>query len=106
MVMEYNQYGRRIYPPDKLRWDINLCDVYYEGDPKPHGYYKVQSITVDLKLERIVKYLSAVLESYQLVKLGSNFSGAYSQYGPKNNRVINKTVTQWCLIFEGNLLER
>lgn len=104
MPYEYNSYNQKVYIIDPYRWDINLCDTYYKGDKEPQGFYKVQTITVNTKIEKITKYVSAVLEAYELVRMGPKFSGAYSQYGPKNKRIINKLITQWCLIFEGRLL--
>jgi len=103
--MTYKPFNERLYPPDPLRWDINLCDNYFKGDLKPHEPYLVQSIYVDIHLEKTVKYIHAVLEAYKLVMMGPDYSGAFSQYYPKNKKVINATVTQWCLILEGRLLQ-
>ena len=99
MDQEYHSLSRET--SIRLRYDINLCDTFYEGDPvRPTDIF--QTVTVDIPFEKAIKHFKAVLDAWEICKLGSGYSNVYTQWHPHHG-IRNKTVTQYCFIF-GNLL--
>ena len=95
----YHESNREKYID--LWFDINLCDKFYTGDLiRPTDIF--QTVTVDISFEKAIKDFKAVLDAWEICKLGSDYSGVYTQWHPYHG-IKNKTVTRYCFIF-GNLL--